>query len=63
MNSLNTLLEQFKYVNQVVRSCKTPDQLSNAMRWAEDWSKRMQRNHPEIVKSSADLYQQVMEVN
>ena len=63
MNNLDTLLEQFKYVNRVVRSCRTQDQLSNAMRWAEDWCKRMQRNYPEIVKSYASLYEQVMEVN
>ena len=63
MNNLDTFLEQFKYVNRVVRSCQTVDQLENAMRWAEDWCKRMERIHPNIVKSYSELYGQVMEIN
>lgn len=62
MNNLDTFIDQFKYVNRVVSSCKTVDQLNNAKRWAEDWSKRMKRNFPDIVKSDVDLYEHVIRI-
>lgn len=62
MNNLDIFIDQFKYVNQVVRSCKTVDQLNNAKKWAEDWSKRMKFNFPDIVKSDVDLYEHVIRI-
>ena len=56
------LLDEYKYVKKVVRSCVTRQQMENAKRWAEDWAKRMKEIYPEDVKSWTDLYLSVVSV-
>lgn len=55
-------LDQYDYVKKVVKSCKTEDQIKNAHRWAEDWSKRMKNLTPYFVYSWTDLYLDVTEI-
>lgn len=50
------LLDEYKYVQKVVRSCVTEAQLVNAKKWAEDWSWRMKAIYPNEVLSATDLY-------
>jgi hypothetical protein len=54
-------LDEYKYVKKVVKSCVTKDQRKNALRWAEDWAKRMQAIYPNSVNSWRDLYLSVIE--
>jgi len=58
--TLDEFLQQFSYVKRVVKSCQNDLQLESAKRWAEDWSNRMRRNIPSVVKSSNDLYLSVI---
>lgn len=59
---MNEFLDQYEYVKKVVKSCKTKEQLNNALSWAEDWAKRMKTHFPEYVKSYTDLYLSVTEI-
>jgi hypothetical protein len=59
--SYSEFLEQYNYIKNVVKSCKTEFQLQSAKEWAEDWSKRMKHLAPEFVDSSTDLYLSVIE--
>jgi len=59
--SYREFLEQFRYVNLVVLSCKNELQLENAKRWAEDWAWRMKNLAPKWVSSATDLYLSVIE--
>ena len=56
------LLDEYKYVQKVVRSCVTEAQLENAKKWAEDWAWRMKANYPKEVHSATDLYLSVVAV-
>ena len=58
--TLDEFLQQFSYVKKVVKSCQNEIQLGSAKRWAEDWSNRMRRNIPSVVKDSNDLYLSVI---
>jgi len=58
--TLDEFLQQFSYVKRVVKSCQNEIQLGSAKRWAEDWSNRMRRNIPSVVKSANDLYLSVI---
>jgi hypothetical protein len=53
-------LDQFSYVNRVVNSCQTEGQRQNALKWAEDWAKRMKAAYPKSVHSHVDLYLSVI---
>jgi hypothetical protein len=60
--SRDEFLDQYSYVNRVVKSCRTEEQLQNAKRWAEDWAWRMKRNVPSLeIQSATDLYLSVIE--
>lgn len=58
---MDRTLDEFKYVNRVVTSCKTEEQLKHAKKWAENWARRQQRLWPDDVLSWTDLYLQVIE--
>jgi hypothetical protein len=60
--SRDEFLDQYSYVNKVVKSCKTEQQLQHAKRWAEDWAWRMKTNVPSLeIQSATDLYLSVIE--
>ena len=60
--SRDEFLDQYSYVNRVVKSCRTEEQLQNAKRWAEDWAWVMKRNVPSLeIQSATDLYLSVIE--
>ena len=56
------LLDEYKYVQKVVRSCVTEAQLENAKKWAEDWAWRMKAIYPNKVLSASDLYLSVVSI-
>jgi len=58
---MDRFLDEFIYVKTVIRSCKNDKQHNTAKKWAEEWSKRMAYNYPEMVPSWADLYLNVIE--
>jgi len=55
-----SLTDQFNYVNKVVLTCKTKEQLSNAHKWAWEWSKKAKSNYPNIIHSHTDLFLDVI---
>lgn len=54
------LLDQFKYVNRIVSTCKTEEQRSCAYKWAWEWSKRAKENYPSLIPSHDDLFLDVI---
>lgn len=55
-----TFLEEFLYVNKVVKSCITTKQKEVSHDWAIEWSKRMKKKYPNIVISELNLFLDVI---
>ena len=56
------LIDQFKYVNKIVTTCKSKEQKDNAYKWAWEWSKRAKSNYPKIIHSHTDLFLDVIRI-
>jgi len=57
--TLDQFLAQYSYVQKVYKSCTNESQRKTAKKWAEDWSIRMERWAPLIVKDRHELYKSV----
>lgn len=55
-----TFEQELERVREVLWTCNNNAQFENAKNWALDWTKRMERVHPEKVKNSNELYQQLL---
>ena len=53
------VLTQYRKVVYVIKSCQTPEQKENALRWAEGWAKRMHSKYPKTITSWIDLFDSV----